>query len=269
MTTVLLVEDHPSPSYLFTQVFGAGAVTWIKSARDAVDLIEQGYRPDVAFIDFELGLQADDGTGLAVWLAFRTHSPETRGIAYTTLSENGRTLYAVAARHWLGAAAVVDKSADGQMILALARGANAMHPGWQEKLRHASLIDGIFAKPLWLEIWRVWGKAHGSVSAVITLAGAQLTPTGVRKFQDDAVSHVLALRTTVLGEEIVEDPNRGNNARQAPLTAFAHAHSMFFAAPELRTVLDIAKPWERFEPAPAPRARGTRRLRRGRNGERG
>jgi hypothetical protein len=50
-------------------------------------------------------------TGLSA-PALMQSRPQTRHIAYKTVGENGRTLYAVAANRWLETAVILDKSSD-------------------------------------------------------------------------------------------------------------------------------------------------------------
>ena len=187
-----------------------------------------------------------DGSGFAVWVALREHSPQTRSIAYSTLSDRGRSLYAVATRQWFGSFAIVDKSADGPMLQALARGANVMPPGWQDRLREASRINGLFARPSWLDIWRTYEAAKGSAAAFRGLA-PHLKSSMIRQFTEEAVDHVSAVRRLLLGEQEVEDGGRQNIARNGPLVSFASTNSLFFNAPELQTVLDRVRPWDGYQ----------------------
>lgn len=235
--SVLLVDDQPAFGNHFQSVFG-NAVIWARNANDAARRLRAGYRPDIAFVDFHLG--DDAPTGLTVMRALVEHSPATRRVCYTTLGENGRILYAVAARHWFDAHAVLDKAlADDEVLRAAAAGVNPTQPVWEENLAQAWRIDDLFRKPSWPTLWRVWPQANGSRRAARVLAATpQITDTVIREFAEDASVGMESFRA-VFGQTTIKT-ERGNVARGAPLAAFSAANSAFFQAPDLKAALDWA-----------------------------
>lgn len=173
--------------------------------------------------------------------------PQTRRVVYTTLSDNGRTLYAAAAYHWLQTAIILDKSSEDSALLAAAasQAADPTPPAWRSKLKsHAYLMDHLFARYNWLTLWQVWRYCNGSIKAISDHLPPGNTPTSVREFSENAADAALNFKGAFYG------PNpttyaRANSARATPLVAFADANSKFFNAPDLQHILDFTRPWER------------------------
>lgn len=247
MTRILLVEDQPIPVAYFREIFGE--VDVCLDIRQLSRAIEQGGDWAAAFIDFDLtGLaQEPKLTGLTAHRLLMQARPHTRRIAYTTLDENGRTLYAAAAYHWLKPAVVLHKASNERMLRAAAspHGANPMPSPWQNKLsQHAHLIDHLFAKYNWLALWQVWHQYNGSIRAIADHLPPGNTPNSVKTFSQEATRAMTAFKEAFYGSQ-PPAYERGNSALATPLVAFADANDKFFNAPDLQDILDFAKPWDR------------------------
>ncbi len=249
MTRILLVDDHPTVASHIRQLFGD--VDVCRDIRQLARAIEAGREWAAAFIDFDLSGVAGEPeqTGLSAHRLLMQARPQTRRIAYTTLSENGRTLYAVAAYRWLETAVVLDKASDENALRAATspHGANPTPPAWQTKLsQHAYLINQLFAKYNWLALWRIWRQYDGSIRAI----GDHLPPGNTRNsvlvFSREATSAMTAFREAFYGSRPTTY-ERGNSPLATPLVAFADANDKFFNAPDLQDVLDVAKPWNRVK----------------------
>lgn len=248
MTRILLVEDHPAHASHFRQLFGD--VDVCSDVRQLNWAIEAGGEWAAAFVDFDLsGATAEpQPTGLSALRLLLQSRPQTQRIVYTGLSDNGRTLYAVAAYRWLETAIVLDKTSDeGALRAATSRhAANPTQPAWQAKLtQHAYLIDHLFAKYNWLALWRIWRQYDGSIRAVSDHLPPGNNPNSVREFSVDATNAMTNFRHAFYGPRPTTY-QRGNSARATPLVAFAEANDKFFNAPDLQDVLDFAKPWDRI-----------------------
>ena len=251
MTRILLVDDHPTVASHIRQLFGD--VDVCRDIRQLARAIEDGGEWAAAFIDFDLsGVAAEhERTGLSALRLLMQARPQTRRIAYTTLSDNGRTLYAVAAYRWLDTAVVLDKASDESALRAAAspHGANPTPRAWQTKLsQHAHLIDHLFAKYNWLALWRIWRQYDGSIRAIgdHLQPGTGNTRNSVLVFSREATSAMTAFREAFYGSRPTTY-ERGNSALATPLVAFADANDKFFNAPDLPDVLDFAKPWNRVK----------------------
>jgi hypothetical protein len=243
------VEDQPSYASYLREIFGQ--VDVCRDVRQLARAIEEGGEWAAAFIDFDLTGLAEESerTGLTAHRLLMQARPQTRRIAYTTLDENGRTLYAVAVYHWLKPAVVLHKSWDERALRAAAspHGANPMPSAWQTKLsQHAYLIDHLFAKNNWLALWQIWRQYNGSIRAVSDHLPPGNTPNSVRRFSEEATSAMTAFKEAFYGPRPTTY-ERGNSALAAPLVAFADANDKFFNALDLQDVLDFAKPWNRVK----------------------
>jgi hypothetical protein len=246
VTSILLVDDQPAHASHYRYLFGE-----VDACRDYDQLaaaVAAGQEWTAAFVDFDLSGASDEPqrTGLSALRLLMQARPQTRRIVYTTLSDNGRTLYAAAAYHWLKSTIILDKSSEDSALLAAASAeANPTPPAWRRKLQaHAYLIDHIFARYNWLGLWQIWRYYNGSIKAVSDHLPPGNTPTSVREFSEQAADAALNFKVAFHG------PNpttyaRANSARATPLVAFADANSKFFNAPDLQDVLEFARPWDR------------------------
>jgi len=104
---VLLVDDVPGEAANFAVAFGS-QLTAVCGLDELDAALSAGNTWDVAFVDFNLSSTVN--TGLSVLLTLHRERPATRLVTYSQFAENGRVLFAAAARHWFGAQAVLDKS---------------------------------------------------------------------------------------------------------------------------------------------------------------
>jgi hypothetical protein len=248
MTRILLVDDQPAQASHHRHLFGD-----VDVCRDIDELrsaIGQQQEWSAAFVDFDLSGASEEPhrTGMSALRLLMQERPRTRRIVYTTLSENGRTLYAAAAYHWLQTTIILDKSSGDPALLA-AGSADADDPtplAWRNKLTaHAYLIDHLFARYNWLALWQIWRYYDGSIKAVSDHLPPGNNPASVRDFSESAAAAVKNFRTAFHGSGPTTY-ERGNAARATPVVAFADANSKFFSAPDLQETLDFAKPWDRI-----------------------
>jgi hypothetical protein len=249
---ILLVDDQPPHESHFRRLFGQAAD--VCRNQDELRLaLDRGADWSAAFVDFDLTGTGGkpQQTGLSVLLQLLQSRPRTKRIAYTTLSDNGRVLYAVAARHWLDTTVIIDKASDEHTLLTAARTrtANPTPPAWQEKLKDACLIDDLFAQYSWLSLWQVWRFYNGSIKAVRDHLPYGTTPTSVRDFSEKAARAVQNFRCRFEGHNPASY-ERKNSAQATPTVAFADANSKFFSAPDLQDILNFAKPWDRVRTRP-------------------
>jgi hypothetical protein len=245
MNRILLVDDQPPQESHFRRLFDN--VDVCRTHDDVIQALGEGTSWSAAFVDFDLsGTSEPQRSGLSVLRLLLDSRPQTRRIAYTTLSENGRVLYAVAARHWLQTKIILDKASGEPALIAAARpdGPNPTPPAWEDKLKFAFLIDDLFAQYSWLSLWQIWSFYYGSIKAVGDHAPYGSTPTSIREFSEKAADAVENFRCTFEGSKRTSY-ERKNSARATPLVAFADANSKFFNSPDLQEILDFAKPWER------------------------
>lgn len=242
---VMLLEDHQF-GHQFRHVFGT--CDHYYTVGELAGASGSGW--DYAFIDFEL---ANNYTGLGALLYLREYSPETKIITFTATGERGRTLFALAAKRWFGAWALLDKGLAGDDTLeGIRAGINPTTPQWDSKLATSGwMINMLFRRPLWLQMWRLWPTYDGSVRALKT-ANPELGPAAIREFSEQAPEVVAALQATFFPTEITlaeqhtdraTGGKRGYAKRAVPLSAFGRTHSNFFNAPELPEVLEFAEPW--------------------------
>jgi hypothetical protein len=254
VTRILLVEDGLQHASYFRQLYAD--VDVCRDVRQLNRAIEAGGEWAAAFIDFDLsGVSGEpQPTGLSALRLLMQSRPRTRRIVYTTLGENGRILYAVAAYRWLDTAIILDKNSDDErqfLDAANPRAANPTPSAWQAKLSdHAYLIDYLFANHNWLALWRIWSYYNGSIRAVAAHLPPKtgIVPNSVREFSVEATNAMTNFRHAFYGPRPTTyergEPNR--RARATPLVAFADANDKFFNAPDLQEVLYFAKPWDRI-----------------------
>lgn len=256
---IMLIDDHRAFEAMFHVVFPkteSFKLRYFASAIPAMQAVEAGYEPEVAFIDYDLAPGVEGSpTALGVSLHLRAASPKTRRIGFTQLHENGRTLGAVAGYEWLGDTAFLDKQSGVETLRAVAiEGAAGMPPNWRRNLDYYSrTINGLFHRPSWVHIWRVWHTESGRAAQVqsrLEQEGHRITSNEVRDFPVLAPERASAVRSGLLGEP--DDPPTANgkhtpNAQR--LLRFASAHSKFFEAPELETIFKVIQPppWKRDE----------------------
>ena len=194
--------------------------------------VQSGTRWSAAFVDFDLSGIAEEPqpSGLSALRLLLQERPADPRIAYTTLSENGRTLFAVAAYRWLDTTIILDKSSAAETVkAAVEAGSGAMPAGWRAKLRNAHLVDQLFAKYNWLPLWKIWPAYDGSIRVVGKHLPPGNAPTSVREFSEGAEPAAENFRTAFEG---VTRPERsGKRARATPLVAFADTNSKFFPRP--------------------------------------
>lgn len=249
MGRVLLLEDHHAFRHQFGRIFGDRfdhCLSVGEMAARGRELEDSDDSWDYAFIDFEL---SDRYTGFGALDYLRTYSSTTKAIVFTALGERGRTLFALAAREWFDAWGVLDKrAADDEALGNVAAGVNPS-PQWDRLLAKSAVINGLFEKETWLQIWQLWA-AYGGSQTAICKAG-KLGPYPVREFGKGALKAVDLVKSEIptIDAGSVRNPNlaaphiRGNEATAVPLVEFYHAHSNFFNATELRGVLDRVQPW--------------------------
>jgi len=241
---VLLLEDHKSFRHHFELVFGER----LDHCYTYRQMVEKGGGWEYAFIDFELN---DRFTGLGALTYLREFSPETKVIVFTAIGERGRTLFALAAREWFNTWAMLDKGlVDDEILRGVAEGVDPTTPQWQAQLSCSWMINQLFRKPTWLDIWRLWSVYGGSQKAVATASG--LSPATVREFGEDALKAVdmlqnqfFATRARVPVKPSATGIGRGNVQRAVPLCDFYQSHANFFDAADLADVLELVEPWSR------------------------
>jgi CheY-like chemotaxis protein len=244
MSRILIVDDHPSHPVFLRDIFGT--VDICKSYADLVLAVRSGTQWSAAFVDFDLSGVAEEAqpTGLSALRLLLQERPRTRRIAYTTLSENGRTLFAVAAYRWLDTTVILDKSSAPETVkAAVATGRDAMPAGWRAELQSAHLVDMLFAKYNWLPLWEIWPLYDGSIRVVQKHLPPGNAVTSVREFSEGAGPAAENFRAAFEG--VTRAERSGRPARATPLVAFADTNSKFFHAPDLQDILNFAKPWDR------------------------
>ena len=252
--TALLVDDHDAFQHQLAKVFdpadqsnsptpptGGVRFKYVKTPEDAARLLQKGWTPDYAFVDFHF--KDRQQTGLVVMGELAAHSPGTVKVVLTTLDEKGRGLYAVASYRWFGVKLIVDKSCDHRTFAAIVNGENVTPPAWQIKLeRHAGLLDDLFQEPTWAAIWATWPDTRGNERAILDKVPG-VTKPAINKFKNNATEAIAEYRK-IFGATMVH-VERGNKERLLPITEFAKNNETFFQAPELPAILDVAKPWNK------------------------
>jgi CheY-like chemotaxis protein len=247
MSRILLVDDQPPHASHHRRLFG-DAVDVCCDYNELIKAVVSGKDWSAAFIDFDLSGISEEPrrTGLSALRILKQQRPNTRRIAYTTLSDNGRILYAAAARHWLSTEVILDKSSDDQALRDAVnpQAANPTPSAWLQKLKRAQLIDYLFARDNWLPLWRIWSTYNGSIKVVNDHLPRGNTPTSVREFSEQATDAMANFKAQFYGQTSMSY-TRGNHALATPLVAFIDANTKFFHAPDLQETLDLAKPWQR------------------------
>ena len=96
---VLLVDDVPGERANFEAAFDS-RLTVAPGVDQLNGQLAAGRQWDVAFVDFNLS--SPTSTGLTALLRLSHERPGTKIVTYSQFTENGRSLYAAAARHWFG-----------------------------------------------------------------------------------------------------------------------------------------------------------------------
>jgi ActR/RegA family two-component response regulator len=230
---VLLVDDVPGEAVNFYDAFGSG-LTAVRTVEDLEQRLADGESWDFAFIDFNLSLRSE--TGLTAMLSLRSVRPETRLVTYSQLAENGRVLFAAAARHWLGARAILDKSQNDpatlrRYVTAMTAGLDPSPVQWRNRMHRAYLIDGVLPDELWVDRWRALDRASGDVTIAAQLLN--LKAAHLRGFKDRATSAV-----NQFNEAFFDIPNRGpSRNKKGILGTFVARHTSFLTAPDLPRLL--------------------------------
>lgn len=245
--SILLVDDQSQTARNLRHAFGADNVVWLPNPREAAAWLrtcDPHQLPQAVFVDYDFrepdGPRFGQLTGFTVFLAIRELPIQPRTIVFTTLHEGA--LYAIAARRWLGASAVLDKSAtDSQLREIVTSREVSLYPGWRIRLgAHAHLLDGLFPTRNAGEIWRVWQEAQGDTGTVARLA--HVGQSTVKQFASLVHDDVGNVQEHLLGHPRIA-AQRGNKNLRGPILELASSHSQFFRAPELPELLTIAKPW--------------------------
>jgi hypothetical protein len=232
-TPVLLIEMSPGGRVIFEYAFGPD-VTVARSVAELDLLLRRGARWDAAFVGFHLGL--GQPTGLTAMLRLIRDRPDTALVAYTQAFQNGSTLFAAAARHWLGVRSVVD-TADSEpddlrrLAQAACRAADCSSTRWKGRLQYAYLIDAVFANPSWILIW----SAICESAADMQLTGAMLgvSSAHLRGFKDRATDAVNVFREKLSG---ISYPGNTRN-KKGILSAFAAENRLFMTTPDLSAAM--------------------------------
>ncbi|GAA3609607.1 hypothetical protein [Microlunatus ginsengisoli] len=230
---VLLVDDIPGEAANFRVAFGAG-LTSVRSVAELERQLAAGVEWEVAFVDFNLSSRST--TGLSALLALARQRPRTRLVSYSQFVENGRVLFATAARHWLGARAVLDKTQNDPYTLrhyatALTAGIDPSPLQWRYRLQRAYLIDAVLPDLSWVERWRALDRAAGDVTVAAALL--QLKATHLRSFKDRATNAVNEFNAAFF-----DLPDRGSSRnKKGILGTFAAQHTSFLTAPDLPDAL--------------------------------
>lgn len=229
LARILLVDDVPGEQNAFRSVFGS-RVTAVRdlSALDAA--LALGTTWDLAFVDFNLGRGGP--TGISAMHRIRAQRPGTKLVAYSQYAENGRMLFAAAARHWYGAAALLDKSHNYPQTLLrysemLMMGLDPSPVLWRDKLRQSSLIDRLLPDLDALRKWQALHRSYGDIDLAARLL--DLRPTQLRTFKDRATTAVNEFNEAFLG---IPHPGITRN-KKGILAAFVASHGNFLTAPDL------------------------------------
>jgi len=196
--------------------------------------IAAGHTWDFAFVDFNLSSRVHTGLTAMLWLA--RERPRTRLVTYSQLAENGRVLFAAAARHWLGSRAILDKSQNDPQTLrryvgALVSGLDPSPVQWRSRMHRAHLIDAVLPDVSWVERWRALDQASGDVTIAAGLLN--LKNAYLRGFKDRAPAAV-----NLVNEALFDIPNRGpSRNKKGILGTFVAQHTSFLTAPDLPDVL--------------------------------
>ncbi|WP_181723077.1 hypothetical protein [Nocardia gipuzkoensis] len=103
-------------------------------------------------------------------LYLQDNSSNTRVVLFNEVADSVRVLFNIAAMRWLGAWGMMTKgaAADGKALASVARGVLPTPEAWRRGIRqHGFLIDGLFERPEWLDIWPLWRKFRSRADAVL------------------------------------------------------------------------------------------------------
>jgi len=230
---ILLIDDVPGEAVNFQHAFGP-TLTAVRTIAELERELAEGKAWDIAFVDFNLSLRSS--TGLSAMLTLRNERPETRLVTYSQLAENGRVLFAVAARQWLGARAILDKSQNDPHTLrryatALLAGLDPSPVQWRNRMHRAYLIDAVLPDLSWVERWRALDTAAGDVTTAAGLLN--LKTAHLRGFKDRATGAVNEFNAAFF-----DIPDRGpSRNKKGILGTFVAQHTSFLTAPDLPRVL--------------------------------
>jgi CheY-like chemotaxis protein len=230
---VLLVDDVPGEAVAFRQAFGDTLLV-VRDADELAARLADGAEIDVAFVDFNLSSRVS--TGLSALLALHQQRPAARLVTYSQFAENGRVLFAAAARHWFGARAVLDKTQNDPYTLrhyatALMTGLDPSPMAWRARLHRAHLIDAVLPDLSWVERWRALDQAAGDVTAAAALL--QLKAAHLRGFKDRATNAVNQVNAALF-----DLPNRGpSRNKKGILGTFVAQHTSFLTAGDLPSAM--------------------------------
>ncbi|MBT2509216.1 response regulator transcription factor [Streptomyces sp. ISL-98] len=232
MTRVLIVDDHRT-----TLARGLAAVLELPcDIYTCKHEVEAGINSDwtAAFVDFDLNSPTE--TGLSIMEFLFDRCPEVRRIVHTSLSENGRTLFALAACAWFDAEVILDKEcSETQICQAVNLLENPTPRRWLERRRRAADIIDDLLQPGWLPLWQIWPEVNGSVKAAKARLGKHQPDP--RTFAKEALA-ILEKHRDMFGLASLNPvAGRAYSSYAVPLTVFAEANSKFFGAPDLAAVL--------------------------------
>lgn len=233
MTRVLLVDDHSMMQEGFRAAF-PGAADTCSSLAQVRALGEPGQWSTV-FVDFDLSSTVETGLGILAY--FDSVSPRSRLVVYTTLSDNGRALFALAAHQWFGVTVVLDKASGDRATMRRAADPadNPTAPGWQRHLREdADIVDDLLPQALWIDFWRAWPGLNGSLQVAKKRFREKGQPEAARKFSEQATDAVNRYHRAFGGPAFAI--TRATAARATPVASFALAHDRFFQAADLPAV---------------------------------
>ncbi len=230
---MLLVDDVPGEKANFVEAFGSN-LTVVPGVGQLNERLHEGLRWDVAFVDFYLS--SDSSTGLTALLRLNQERPNTKIVTYSQFTENGRTLYAAAAKHWFDAEALMDKTMNDPEVLvhyaqALMAGADPTPPAWRRRLLWSHLVDDLLAEASWVQIWRAIRDSAGEMARVAELLGCEVTQ--LRSFKDKATAAVNSFN-----EKFHDIPHPGDTRnKKGILSSFASENRHFLMAPDLSVVM--------------------------------
>jgi CheY-like chemotaxis protein len=230
---ILLVDDVPGERANFEAAFGSH-LTVAPSIDQLNSCLSRQLQWDVAFVDFNLS--SPTSTGLTALLRLHHERPGTKIVTYSQFTENGRTLYAAAAKHWFGANALMDKTKNEpenliRYVRLLSTNANPTPAAWQQRLQWAALIDNLLAEPSWVRIWQAIRDAAGEMARVAELLNVDVR--SLRTFKDRATAAAISFN-----EKFLDIPSPGETRnKKGILSAFASEHRHFLTAPDLSVAM--------------------------------
>jgi len=230
---VLVVEDHAADRVLCERAFDT--VDYIPTVSQLETAIGVGERWDLAFVDFHLGEQVPSGLSAMRSLL----ASGCKVVAYTPMGESGRTLFAAAARHWLGVKLVVSKDFASESVLrayavAALTGAQAPTPrNIANQMHNAQLIDRLIPNGERLRMWRLLHHFAGAETPISRELG--ISRRTLNEWKADALDAVLDVLEKLFGQP---RPPEGDRRNFAILLNFASEHRMFFFAVDLPKFVD-------------------------------